>query len=248
VNANESGLPEELERAQRHAWALEGIYDDRLVSVVLYGSAARGAFRPGLSDLNLLVLLHDASPSELRRGTEAARDWVAEGNPPPMTMSLNEWRASADVFAIEMSDMQEAHVVLAGADPFDGISVDPSDLRLQCERELKGKKLQFRERYLLFAGSPEELGDLLVRSLGTFLVLFRTVLRLTGDDPTGSPAEVVRRLAARVGFDPSALARVVSAREAGAPLRPAADDPVVEGYLDAVTRTTDYVDQLDAAT
>lgn len=237
-------VPGHLEAAQRYAWGLEAIYDAELVSVVLYGSAARGEYRPGASDLNLLVLLREVTPEALRRGSDAAQAWVAEGNPPPLLMSLDEWRASADVFAIEMADIQDAHLVLAGADPFADVRIDPADLRLQCERELKGKKLQLRERYLLFAGSPEELGELLTRSFSTFLVLFRTVLRLTGDDPGGDPEAVVRKVAERVGFAPAPLLEVHRARSRGATLRPAADAAVVVGYLDAVARVTDHVDRL----
>lgn len=237
-------VPGHLEAAQRYAWALEAIYDAELVSVVLYGSAARGEYRPGASDLNLLVLLREVTPAALRRGSEAARGWVAEGNPPPLLMSLDEWRASADVFAIEMADIQDAHVLLAGADPFAGIRIDPADLRLQCERELKGKKLQLRERYLLFAGSPDELGELLARSFSTFLVLFRTVLRLTGDDPAADPETVVRKVAERAGFAPAPLLEIHRARRGGGKLRPAADDPVVAGYVDAVARVTDFVDRM----
>jgi hypothetical protein len=244
VNENGGALPGEIEEAQRFAWTLEGLYDADLVSVVLYGSAARGEYRAGISDLNLLVILRDALPLTVRRGTDAAREWVALGNPPPLILSLEEWRGSADVFAIEMTEIREAHVLLAGADPFAGIEVDPADLRLQCERELKAAKLQLRERYLLFAGSPEELGDLLVRSFSTFLVLFRTILRLAGDDAAGDPGTLVRRLALRAGFDPAPLLEVHQARELGRPPRPSAADPLVTGYLAAVNTTADYVDRL----
>lgn len=244
MSENAKDVPAELEAAQRFAWELEATYDAELVSVVLYGSAARGEYTPGVSDLNLLVLLRELSPAALRRGTEAARAWVAEGNPPPLMMSLEEWRGSADVFAIELADMRDAHLVLAGMDPFEGLRIEPADLRLQCERELKGKKIQLRERYLLFAGSPEELGEVLVRSFSTFLVLFRTVLRLTGDDAAADGESVVRRLGEQVGFAPAPLLEIHRARARGGVLRPAADDPVVVGYLDAVARVTAYVDRL----
>ena len=243
MTRNESERPEE--RARRFAGEMQRIYGAELVSVVLYGSAARGEYRPGVSDLNVLVLLRELSPAALRRATEAARAWVAEGNPPPLMLSLDEWRRSADVWAIEVSDMRDAHVVLAGADPFAGISIRVEDLRMQCERELKGKQIQLRERYLLFAGEPAELGQLLTRSFSTFLVLFRTVLRLSGEGGERDAEGVVRRLAERVGFDPAPLLEVHRARAAGGePLRPQADAPVVVGYLDAVSRVVEHVDRL----
>jgi predicted nucleotidyltransferase len=237
-------MPPELERAQRFAWELEGIFDTELAAVVLYGSAARGEFRAGRSDLNLLVLLRAVTPSALRRASGAARAWVAEGNPPPLILSEDEWRRSADVWAIELADIRDAHLALIGADPFAGIDIRPEDLRLQCERELKGKQIQLRERYLLIAGEPEPLGELLARSFSTFLVLFRTVLRLTGEGGARDAETVVREVAARVGFDPAPLLEIHRARAAGETLRPEADSPVVVGYLDAVSRVVEHVDRL----
>jgi hypothetical protein len=220
------------------------VYGADLESVVLYGSAARGEYRPGASDLNLLVLLREVSPAALRRASAAARAWVAEGNPPPLMMSTDEWRGSADVWAIELADMRDAHLTVEGPDPFEGIDIRVEDLRMQCERELKGKQIQLRERYLLFAGEPAELGELLTRSFSTFLVLFRTVLRLGGDGGPRDAESVLRRLGERVGFDPAPLLEVHRARASGQKLAPQADAPVVAGYLDAVSRVVAYVDRL----
>lgn len=237
-------MPEELERAQRFAWDMESLYGDDLVSVVLYGSAARGEYRRGASDLNVMVLVRELTPAALRRAGQRARDWVAQGNPTPLMLSHDEWLRSADVFAIEVADMREAYHVLAGADPFAGVAVDPEDLRLQCEKELKGKQILLREQYLLFAGEPAELGGLLVRSFSTFLVLFRTVLRLSGEAGVRDAEEVVHKVAARAGFNPGALLEVHRARASGQPPRPTADSPLAVGYLDAVDRVVTYVDRL----
>jgi predicted nucleotidyltransferase len=242
VKPNQTEGPRE--RAERFAGEMQKAYGADLASVVLYGSAARGEYRPGVSDLNVLVLLREVSPAALRRASEAARAWVAEGNPPPLMMSADEWRGSADVWAIELADMRDAHVTVAGAEPFEGIDIRLEDLRMQCERELKGKQIQLRERYLLFAGEPAELGELLTRSFSTFLVLFRTVLRLGGDEGPRDAESVVRRLAERVGLDPAPLLEVHRARAGGEKLRPQADAPVVVGYLDAVSRVVAYVDRL----
>ncbi|HEX7240902.1 MAG TPA: nucleotidyltransferase domain-containing protein [Longimicrobiaceae bacterium] len=237
-------MGDEIRRAEELARRLKEIYGEALASVVLYGSAARGDFREGASDLNVLVLLADPSPAALRLGSGPARDWVARGNPPPLVLGVEEWRRSADVFPIELSDIRDAHRVLHGGDPFQGIEIDHAHLRLQCENELKGKHIQLRERYLLLADDPAELGGVLRKSLSTFLVLFRTVLRLAGDGAVRDPEETLRRTAARAGFDPAPLLEILRARQGGGDFRPAAEDPAVVGYLDAVARTVEFVDRL----
>lgn len=241
-------MANEIRRAEELAEELKGAYGDALVSVVLYGSAARGTYHEGVSDLNVLVLLRDTAPATLRRGSPAARRWVSEGNPPPLVMGYEEWRRSADVFPIELSDIRDAHRVLHGRDPFEGVEIDRADLRLQCEHELKGKYIQLRERYLFSAGEPAELGATLKKSLSTFLVLFRAVLRLAGEEGVRDPEEVIRRTGALAGFDAAPLLGILQARRDGTELRPTADDPSVVGYLDAVGAAVEFVDRLPLAT
>lgn len=235
-----------MERANAFAEALRGTYGDVLVSVVLYGSAARGDFHEGVSDLNMLVLLRDTRPSTLRRGSGMARDWAKQGNPPPLILGADEWSRSADAFPIEFADIQTAHRILHGTDPFADVVVDREHLRLQCEHELKGKQIQLREGYLLSAEQPKELGALLVHSFSTFLVLFRTVLRLAGGPVSHDAEETIAEVARRVGFDVAPLRDILAARRTKTPLKPRADSPLVTGYLDAVARTVEFVDRLPA--
>jgi predicted nucleotidyltransferase len=237
-------MAKEMERAEAFSRSLVGVYGEDLRSVVLYGSAARGQFREGVSDLNVLALLRNAEAATIRRGSALARTWVKEGNPPPLLLGEEEMRRSLDVFPIEYADIRDAHVVLHGADPFADVEIRPEHLRLQCERELKGKQIQLREHYLLAAEEPAELGELLTRSISTFLVLFRTVLRLAGDAvPTGAEA-VVHAVAARAGFAAEPLLEILRARTDGAALKPEPHAPVVTGYLDAVARTVDLIDRM----
>jgi predicted nucleotidyltransferase len=219
-------MADSIQRADAFAEELKRAYGGDLVSVVLYGSAARGEYREGVSDLNVLVLLRGTGPEALRRGSALARKWVG------------------DVFPIEYSDIRDAHRVLHGADPFLGIEVHAEDLRRQCEREIRGKHIQLREHFMLAADDPERLGELLVKSFPTFLVLFRTVLRLAGDAVPRDPEETVRATAQRVGFTAEPLLAICRARSGGAPLRPAPDAAVVTGYLEAVERVSRYVDRL----
>jgi hypothetical protein len=248
ATTREAAMGKELEKVERLAADLARIYGDDLVSVVLYGSAARGEYHEGISDLNVLVLLRSTDAATLRKGSELARGWAGGGNPAPMILGADEWRRSADVFPIEMSDIRDAHRVLHGADPFQGVEIHAADLRLQAENELKGKYVQLRQAYLLAAGQPEELGTLVKRSLSTFLVLFRAVLRLAGDHAAArDPEEVIRRTALHVGFDAAPLVEVLSARRRGEKLKPKADAPEVVAYLDAVGKVVEWVDRLPQA-
>jgi hypothetical protein len=240
-------MGKEMDRARDFARDLTTTYGDALVCVVLYGSAARGEYREGVSDLNLLVLLADTAAASLRRGSALARQWAAAKNPPPLLMSEREFRDSADVFPMELADIRDAHVLLYGADPFTGVEIRPADLRLQLERELKGSYIRLRTRYMTDAGDAAKFEPVLLKSLSTFLVMFRTLLRLAGHEGVRDPEAVVRATAALAGFDPAPLLEIVKARQGGAKLDVRPDAPVVMGYLDAVAEVVRYVDRWEAA-
>ena len=238
-------MSEERTRAEEFTRRLEGAYGVSLVAVVLYGSAARGDYRPGVSDLNLLVILRGAEAATLRRGSALAREWAAAGNPPPLVLGEAEWRTSADVFAIEYSDMRDAHVLLHGEDPFAGLDIEWEDLRLQCEHELKTKQIRLREHYLL-ADNGEAVGKLLMHSFPTFLTLFRTGLRLAGREVPRAPEEVIRAIASLADFDPEPFRAVHEARSGDIlGFSPPPEDRIVTGYLDSVRRTSQWLDGLD---
>ncbi len=226
------------------AGALERTLGGQLVSLVLYGSAARGDFSPGRSDVNLLLILADASPVTLRSIGPAVHAWVKAGHPPPLIFSQHGWRASTDVFPIELEDMRQAHRVLRGGDPFLGLETAPADLRQELEREVLGKLLQLRAEYVASGPHPKALGALLVNSAATFFVLFRAVLRLRGTAPPTAPADLVKAAAQVVGFDSAAFEWVLE-RLAGRKVRDLEQfDLIAEQYLAAIERLTQFVDEM----
>lgn len=233
----------ERERAEQFVGRVQAELGDGVAAALLYGSAARGEYRAGTSDLNLLVILKQLGVGELRRVSGVTRSWIEDGNPPPLLMTEEEWQGSADVFPLEYSDIRDAHVLLAGADPFAGISIDAEHLRLQLEHEVRSKKIQLREGYIATGASEEKLGTLLVRSLSSFLAIFRAMLRLDGQPVPGQTPALIRAVAGRAGFDPAPVLEVHSAKEAGRLPGAALDGGLAAGYLGAVESTARWLDE-----
>ena len=168
------------------------------------------------------------------------------GNPPPMTLTLEEWRRSADIFPMEYADILERNRVLHGAPPFEGITVDRSDLRLQLEQQVMGKLLQLRQGALLAGNDGKRQEELVAASLSTMMVLFRSVLRLHGEPPTGDNTRTAARVGELAGFDPAPFQRAVRHVHGAEKLSSDQAAQVLTGYLGAIERLSLYLDQFGA--
>jgi len=151
-------------------------------SAVVYGSAARGEFRDGVSDVNLLLVCEELAPPTLRRLSSALAGLRGQRQPPPLLIERGEWASASDVFPIEVTDMQIAHRLMRGPDPLAGRVVDPADLRRALEAEFRAKLLRLRQAYALAAGDPKLLGAVASGTVASVAALFRVSLALFGRD------------------------------------------------------------------
>ena len=210
-------------------------------SAVLYGSAARGEFVQGRSDINVLMVLDDVAPAALRSLAPSFGAWRKAAQEPPLLLSRSEWLGVADAFPIEISDMRSAYRVLRGADPLALVAVERADLRRALEREFRGKLLRLRQGYVTLSNDPASLSGVAAESVGTMLVLYRGLLTLVGREVPRDAAALVTAAAGVAGFVPEALARVVAGRGDRGWRCTAAE---FEAYLNAVAQTAEFVDHL----
>jgi predicted nucleotidyltransferase len=109
-----------------------------LECVILYGSAARGDFHPGLSDLNVACILRSLAVEELGRLAHVVKWWcVDQQESAPLFFTRDELREAADVFAIEILDMKHGRRVLFGKDLVADIEVPMNLHRVQIEHDLR---------------------------------------------------------------------------------------------------------------
>jgi hypothetical protein len=215
---------------------------DNLESVILYGSAARGDFYEAHSDLNVLCILRSLRAADLARVSAVVKWWTGtEHQPAPLFFSAAELWQSADVFAIELLDMQQSHRVLYGSDVIAGISVPTNLHRVQVEHELRTLLLRLRQHLLREAANPLELGAVLAKSFSSALTLLRHTLIALQEQPQNAAAEVFARVAALAGTDASAFAAVQRLREAKS-LDAELVLPVYDAYLAALQKVIAALD------
>ena len=86
--------------------------------------------------------------------------------------------------------------------------------------------------------------ELLVRSVASFATLFQHALVALGESPPVRKHDGVVRLAARIGFDPSAIEQVLDVREQKGDLKNLHTRDTVGAYLGAVEKVVAAVDTI----
>jgi predicted nucleotidyltransferase len=187
-----------------------------LECVILFGSAARGDFQPGLSDLNVACILHSLAVEELGRLAHVVKWWcVEQKEPAPLFFTKDELQQAADVFAIEIIDMKQGRRVLYGKDVVAGIDVPMNLHRVQIEHDLRTTILKLRQHYLRSPGNVQELAPVLRKSFSGVLTLLRHTVIAFGEEPPAPEHAMIARAAALTGSNASAFDALLPLRATG---------------------------------
>ena len=240
-------IPED--KIQEFVKRLREVGGSNIESIILFGSAVSGDFRPGLSDVNVFCVLGDSSFAALQAVAPAVKWWAGQKQPPPLCMTRHELERSTDVFTIELLDMVQHHRVLFGQDVLQGLKIDMHLHRVQVEYELREKLVLLRQHVLIAADSNPRLWDVLLHSVPSFATLFRHALIALGGNPAPGRADAVQALAQQLQFDPSAIQQALDVRERKADPKKLDVKDVCARYLAAIEKVAAAVDQaLDSET
>src|SRR5579883_503388 len=217
-----------------------------LESVILYGSAARNAFRDEISDINLLCTLKALSRETMAKLASPIQWWSVEhGERAPLIFTSTELQTSSDVFSIELMDIKSSHRVLFGEDAVRELEVPLNLHRIELEHELRTLLLKLRHHYLLSYGNDVELRAIMAKSISGALTLLRhAVFAVEGTMP-GSNPDAISQASRLLGLDESALHNVVSLRDnENEKLNLARLIDIYQVYVNAIVKAIDKVDQL----
>ncbi len=193
---------------------LQALLGPDLISLALYGSAAGPHYRKGVSDINLLLVVGESAGLRPSALIPFCRKWAPARVATPLLLTPDYLASSRDVFPVELLALAHGLKLLHGPHPLPGLTVDPGHLRLQLERELKGKLIALRTR-LMAGGGEEALAALTQEALPAFGAQFAALCQLlTGQYP--QPAHLaLERLSAR-GHQLQAFQALGDLRHSGA--------------------------------
>jgi predicted nucleotidyltransferase len=221
------------------------IYGDDLISIVLYGSAAGADYQPGKSDLNFLIVLSEEAIDHLDKAVETVSKWRKRRVATPLFMTRSYIASSLDSYPLEFLNMRKGHVLLYGENILKDMPFEPAHLRLQCEREIKGKLLLLRERFLETGGKTRRVQGLISESITAFISIFGGLLCLKGAAIPSSRREVVKALAREFPIDAKVFMNCLDIKEGNEKFTPSEIEEIFMTYLSEVRRLWGFVDELD---
>lgn len=224
--------------------ALRSLYGDNLLGVAVYGSVATGEYLPGVSDVNLVLVLRQVALADLERMREFRRRQSGLRLPVPLMLTPEHIRTSADVFPIEFLEIKEKHRLLWGQDPFVKLRVSLANLRHECEHELKGRVLRLRQSYLEAGTGAGPLRQLLLAAHNANYPAFRAALRLKHVPPPVKKEEINSALSKHFRFEAGVLQRLRDLRENRIRLNRRELEALCQQYLYEVSRVASKIDRL----
>jgi hypothetical protein len=212
---------------------LRQIFADRLHAVVTYGWQRQGP-QP------LLAIVRSLGFDDLNACAARLRGWHRAGAATPLILTSADFARSLDAFPIEYGDIIASHQVIAGRDPFDGLSIRPEDLRRACEVQVKSHLLHLREDYIEAAGRVHDIEALVRESAPGFIALLRHLARLE-QAGTGQATDITAT-ATRIGLDRHVVDSLNTIAE-GDTLSAVDAVRLFPAYLENMERLADSVDR-----
>jgi len=191
---------------------LKSVYAERLIGIMLFGSAARGAYVPKKSNLNLLVAMNKVGPQELLDYRKIRQEVEKPPFVAPLFLDPDYVRFSADSFPLEFLDIHSFHILLFGKSILEQVAIDPKLLRLQLEREVKGKLLRARQAFLETNGDLRRLSAILSHSFTALRVIFFGMVYLKESRVVAEADELIQKVGKDFGLDTARFLQAGRAR------------------------------------
>jgi len=235
-------LSYKLERkVQDFVKKLKDIYQDNLISVILYGSVVSGEFIDKHSNLNILVVLENIDPYILKKASNLIRKFYLFQT---LFLSPKYIERSTDVFPIEFLDIKENYFLLYGKDIVKDIKIDLKNLRFQCEQELKAKLINLYSLYLKLCNNKIALKNILLRSFTSILHIARNLLRLKGKDAVYKKERILDELSKEFPVELSVWQRILNIRNKKEKIKNKEIEPLFVSFIHEIEKLVDIVDRL----
>jgi hypothetical protein len=221
------------------------IFGEELISIILYGSGAGEDYIPGKSDLNFLITLTDRGIEGLDGALSTVARWRKRNVAIPLFMTRSFLAGSLDAYPVEFLNMKRRYKVIFGENVLASLAFDPQHIRLQLERELRGKLLHLRSGYLATEGKANKIRDLIGASLTAFVSLFSAFLYLKKLEIPKGKRDIITAAGTAFRFDAAVFLKCEEIRRKTDHFSSAEVQAVFQDYLKEVGRLCELIDRMD---
>lgn len=169
---------------------MQAVFNGKLQSIIVYGSAATEEYREKISDINILVVFRDSETFLASDNiVSALKKRIKSGKINILFFTLEEFENARDVFTVEFNEIHQHHKLLFGADLIAEYSPNFEDMRLQLENNARRNLLKLRQSYI-----THKSDDLISISFASFLTILRNLLYLKTGNYISSPESLFDQL------------------------------------------------------
>ena len=220
------------------------IHQDNVVSVLVCGSAAGADYVPKISNITLLVVLEKLEFQDLRKSLKLVSRGINKKIAAPLFLTRKHMETSTDVFPIEFLEMKESHLLLYGEDLLSPLEINPANIRLFCEEQIKGKLIRIRQAYLEIGLKRKGIEALLKESLTSLTPVFRNLIRLKGTTPPLEKQEIYIQVCTEFDLDANVFLAILRDTKNDEKIDAQDVEVFFERYIAQIQKLAIAVDQL----
>ena len=192
--------------------AMIALHGDNLKSISLYGSAVGEDFIPKKSNINLLLVMKEIDPPDLKMSLKLINQGRKKGIV-PLLLTVEHMKSSTDTFPVEFLEMKDNYVLIYGKDILGELGVNSRNVRLQCEQQLKGGLIRLYQVYLEVGMKKKRIRSLLINSLTSLIPIFRSLLRLKGKALPVKKRDIISDLGKELSVNGDIFLKVLKMKE-----------------------------------
>ncbi len=220
--------------------ALRSALGANLYSVVLYGSAARGDFVPGVSDLNLLIVLNESTPA-----AHESLAAVLRGRPKvdPFVIGRPGLLRTARAFPAKFAAIRRTGRPVSGPDPLADVPRFPDLERFAAEQALRNVRLRLVYNFIRHGGDPQRYARFILDFVPGIYSACNAVLELEGRPIPRTRPDQAALYSSVFGADTRVLVELIELKRSRRTISAADVSSIHERLFGCVMATLDWVER-----
>ncbi|MBC8527551.1 MAG: hypothetical protein H8D22_11985 [Candidatus Cloacimonetes bacterium] len=222
----------------------KAVFGESLISIHIYGSAATQDFNPKYSDINVAIILEDLNLKNLIGAKGTIKHLRKKHVSAPLFLSKQYIESSLDTFPIEFLNIKSSHKTIFGDNYFEKLKINPEHLRLQAERELKGKLLILRLAFLENIGNLKVIKNLIFTSFSSFIPVMKAIIILKNEEIPEKIIDIIKKTATLLKIDFTAFLQAFDLKSRNIKMKRQQLVEFYTRYVQAVDQLSEIVDKL----